>query len=486
MSTIKLKRSGTTGSVPGPDDLVQGELAINYADNKLYALSHDNVTVVDLLAVADQVGVATFNGLSGDVFGVGSFNGLTGDIQGVSAWNGSTGAVVFNDYVATFNGLTGAIQGVSAWNGLTGNVDITNSLVQVGGLSAGSGATFAGLVKLIGGLSADAGATFAGSVNFKGGISADSGATFDGDLGFAGNHHIRNSSGQSIFDANSGLNVYIGDSEGAGNETDIFIRDSHSLIALNADNEIELNTPIVEIEGKLRHKGDTNTYLDFTPDGITMAAGGNVLFSGDATDLNIRTGISADAGATFAGAINTTAGTSDLNALKTGALLINDNYNLPTGAGATGDILMIANDGDLEFESLKMSANFVVDSDIPLATGVRYKALYQVPMAKMAVTEITLRSDDVSPAGSGDSLSVALKGIFRTTELDAASPTIASTIETVTIPLGGEYSVTTIEANVDNPNVGGSNGVNFLVVDVTANAGNHTNFCMVVTMEARP
>ena len=151
MSTIKLKRSGDTGSVPGPDDLVQGELAINYADNKLYALSHDNVTVVDLLAVADQVGVATFNGLSGYVFGVGSFNGLTG-----------------------------AIQGVSAWNGLTGNVDITNSLVQVGGLSAGSGATFAGLVKLIGGLSADAGATFAGSVNFKGGISADSGATFAG------------------------------------------------------------------------------------------------------------------------------------------------------------------------------------------------------------------------------------------------------------------------------------------------------------------
>ena len=48
MSTIKLKRSGTTGSVPSPDDLVQGELSINYADNKLFTLSHDNVTVVDL------------------------------------------------------------------------------------------------------------------------------------------------------------------------------------------------------------------------------------------------------------------------------------------------------------------------------------------------------------------------------------------------------------------------------------------------------
>ena len=55
------------------------------------------------------------------------------------------------------------MQGVSAWNGLTGNVDVTNSVIHVGGISAGSGATFAGLVKLIGGLSADAGATFAGS-----------------------------------------------------------------------------------------------------------------------------------------------------------------------------------------------------------------------------------------------------------------------------------------------------------------------------------
>jgi len=365
MSTIKLKRSGTTGSVPGPDDLVQGELAINYADNKLYALSHDNVTVVDLLAVGDQVGVATFNGLSGDVFGVGSFNGLTGDIQGVSAWNGSTGAVVFNDYVATFNGLTGAIQGVSAWNGLTGNVDITNSLVQVGGLSAGSGATFAGLVKLIGGLSADAGATFAGSVNFKGGISADSGAT-------------------------------------------------------------------------------------------------------------------------FAGAINTTTGTSDLNALKTGALLINDNYNFPTGAGATGDVLMIADDGDLEFEPLRMSANFVVDSDIPLATGVRYKALYAVPMQKMAVTNIDLRSHDVSPAGSGDSLQVALKTIRRFSDLEAASPSIQTTVETVAIALGGEYHSQVTGVSVDNPDVGSVNSASYLVVDVVSNAGNHTNFCMTVTMEARP
>jgi len=332
MSTIKLKRSGTTGSVPTADDLVQGELSINYADNKLFTLSHDNVTVVDLLEIGERVGVATFNGLSGDVFGVSSLNGLTGHLQGVSAWNGSTGTVVFNDYVSSFNGSSGA-------------VDVRNSLLQVGGLSAGSGATFAGLVKLIGGLSADAGATFGGTVT--------------------------------------------------ANQVDA--------------------------------------------------------------------------------------------AVTASALNVGGYYAFPAGAGGvTGDVLMIANDGDLEFESLKTTATFIVDSDIPLATGIRYKGLFSVPFVKMDVTNIELRSHDVSPAGSGDSLSIALKFIRRSSGLEAASPAIQGTVETVVIPLGGEYHVAVTEANVDTPSVGALNDGSYLVVDVISNAGNHTNFTMLVTMEARP
>ena len=250
MSTIKLKRSGETGSVPSPDDLVQGELSINYADNKLFALSHDNVTVVDLLEIGERVGVATFNGLSGDVFGVGSFNGLTG-----------------------------AVQGVSAWNGLTGNVDVTNSVIHVGGISAGSGATFAGLVKLIGGLSADAGATFAGLVNFKGGISADSGATFGG-------------------------NIVVPEDAWVGRASD------DERIVFNGDGGVIVcRTETLDIQKQLRHYGDSNTYLEFTTDDVTVQAGGNEFLHGTSTYAEINTGFSA-AGATFTGSVNFEAGIS--------------------------------------------------------------------------------------------------------------------------------------------------------------------------------
>jgi len=173
-------------------------------------------------------------------------------------------------------------------------------------------------------------------------------------------------------------------------------------------------------------------------------------------------------------------------AITASALNIGGYYAFPTGAGATGDVLMIANDGDLEFESLKTTATFIVDSDIPLATGIRYKGLYAVPMAKMDVVSIEIRSHDVSPAGSGDSLSVALKAIRRSSGLEAASPSIQFTVETVAIPLGGEYHFSVNEAGVDTPSVGMDNAGQFLVVDVVSNAGNHTNFTMLVTMEARP
>jgi len=211
---------------------------------------------------------------------------------------------------------------------------------------------------------------------------------------------------------------------------------------------------------------------------IIFAAGGDV----DGGNL----GLESDGTLTYnpsTGKVTTTILDAAVNA---SALNINSNYALPTGAGATGDVLMIANDGDLEFESLKQTATFIVDSDIPLATGIRYKGLYAVPLNKMDVTNIELRSHDVSPAGSGDSLSSALKFIRRSDGLEAASPAIQGTVETVAIPLGGEYHTAVTEAFVDTPGVGSGNNGSYLVVDVVSNAGNHTNFTMLVTLEARP
>ena len=245
MSTIKLKRSGETGSVPSPDDLVQGELSINYADNKLFALSHDNVTVVDLLEIGERVGVATFNGLSGDVFGVGSFNGLTG-----------------------------AVQGVSAWNGLTGNVDVTNSVIHVGGISAGSGATFAGLV------------------NFEAGISAD---------------------GLTATQANLGGVTFAGGEMTVG---DIWITED-SVIKVQGDTEsilfngnggqFTLSANAVDIGRDLRHSGDADTELSFNTNDITIQAGGYQFLHGTSSGvgtLNVG-GVTfgTGGGATFGGNI---------------------------------------------------------------------------------------------------------------------------------------------------------------------------------------
>ena len=46
-TVIKLKKSETASSVPDTGDLVEGEVAINSADQKLYVRdSHNNIVVV--------------------------------------------------------------------------------------------------------------------------------------------------------------------------------------------------------------------------------------------------------------------------------------------------------------------------------------------------------------------------------------------------------------------------------------------------------
>lgn len=56
MSTIKIKRSGTTGTAPSAGNLVSGELALNYADGKLFYKDASN-------AVTEIVGPNMFSGL---------------------------------------------------------------------------------------------------------------------------------------------------------------------------------------------------------------------------------------------------------------------------------------------------------------------------------------------------------------------------------------------------------------------------------------
>jgi len=138
------------------------------------------------------------------------------------------------------------------------------------------------------------------------GITSKGGATFDGDITFSGNHNILNSSGQTVFDIQSGLNVAIGDVGSDGNLTDISIRDSHSEIIANAATRIKLDAPIVNIlgGGVLGSKNDTDTYVNFA-DGNTMnfVAGGITQASITGTGVNVPVGITVEGGATFGGEV---------------------------------------------------------------------------------------------------------------------------------------------------------------------------------------
>lgn len=54
-TTIKIKNSSTTGSVPATGDLVQGELAINLVDRKIFSKKADG-TVIELSGGARGTG----------------------------------------------------------------------------------------------------------------------------------------------------------------------------------------------------------------------------------------------------------------------------------------------------------------------------------------------------------------------------------------------------------------------------------------------
>ena len=337
-------------------------------------------------------------------------------------------------YCGNSAGNTINITGVQTVNGATGHV----TLADLVGVSTFNGAS--GAVEGVGSFNGLTGAVSTTSSTLHvGGISADGGATFGGNVtaptfvGALTGNVTGNVSGSSSTTTTAAV------------ATTVTITDNENTAEDNA---------------------------------IIFAAGGDV----DGGNL----GLESDGTLTYNPSTGKVTTTLLAASVQASALSINSNYSLPTGAGATGDVLMIANDGDLEFESLKTTATFIVDSDIPLATGIRYKGLFAVPMAKMDVVSIEIRSHDVSPAGSGDSLSVALKFIRTGLTINSASPTIQGTVETVVIPLGGQYHTAVTEANVDTPSVGSGNAADYLVVDVVSNAGNHTNFTMLVTMEARP
>lgn len=119
-NTVLIKRSSTPGAVPTSGDLVAGELAINYADGKLYFLGAGN-------AVTQIAGNSTMS-YSGNVTGG---NLLTGGI--VSATGNITGGNLLTAGTLT---VTGNIISVANISG--GNITTAGLLSAAGNVTGGN------------------------------------------------------------------------------------------------------------------------------------------------------------------------------------------------------------------------------------------------------------------------------------------------------------------------------------------------------------
>ncbi len=131
------------------------------------------------------------------------------------------------------------------------------------------------------------------------GISSTGGATFDGDIILTGTVH-------AVAGVSSDGNVSIsGDINFAGPLSNSINVNGSNLILLDPTNGlIRFGTFGVQINDRLQHSGDTDTFLGFKTNTINLSAGGVVGVTLDATRMAIGVGISSAAGATFAGTVH--------------------------------------------------------------------------------------------------------------------------------------------------------------------------------------
>lgn len=178
---VQLYHSDTPAAAPSAGNLVDGELAINIADGKLYYKNSATSGVEVLAGLSGFSGISGFSGRSG-------FSGFSGT-SGFSGQNGTigvNGASGFSGFSGTsgFSGFSGA-SGISGFSGFSGTSGFSGSAGS--GTSGTSG--FSGI------------SGFSGQSGFSG-ISG-----FSGRSGFSGNN---GTSGFSGFSGATGPTVYPG------------------------------------------------------------------------------------------------------------------------------------------------------------------------------------------------------------------------------------------------------------------------------------
>lgn len=177
---IKLKKSSVSSNAPGTGDLDYGELAINYADGRLYYKNSSNV--IKNFIDSDLV-ISTINELSLD------------SAQTLALFSGGTGVTFNAGEISIGQGV--ATTDSPTFAGLTVNGDIVVS----GGISANSSFGTAGQV-----LTTDGANAYWSTVSASGGASVEISSTAPSSP----------TAGDMWFNSNDGtLSVYYDDSDGA-------------------------------------------------------------------------------------------------------------------------------------------------------------------------------------------------------------------------------------------------------------------------------
>ena len=418
MALIRLKRGITAGFIP--TGLTFGEPAVNTTDGILYC---------------------------------GNTAGETVDMSGVLSFNGKTGHVLFENID---DDLTMNVTGLSAALGITANttLHVESTATFNGGITSAAGATFHGDVYLSGNHLRTSG----GDSVFN--ISSDRNLEI-GDVDDAGNSNtisIRDSHNaivltangqiqlnsdavkipldlQHDFDTNTMLRFPAADTlsllaggvtfaEGTTNNlsiptgaslgSDIQI-DGNVLLAEDAtvsvagDTEavtfnfgggvLDISSTAVDIKQKLRHRGDADTFINFTPDNISMEAGGvEFLNSAGTGGVEFPVGLSAAGVSEFQG-LSAASGVSFAGDLQVeGNILLADDGFIGLNSGQDR-IIIDSNGNDITLNTNDVLINSKLTHLGDTDTHFSFSTQDTIEMTTGGVVGITLSAGGISAAG---------------------------------------------------------------------------------------
>lgn len=269
--------------------------------------------------------------------------------------------------VDSFNGLTGDVTGVGSFDGLTGSVLARNILphIHLAGISSDGGATFGGIVNHSSDVNITGALDVTGKSHFIGGVSGDKGATFSQVDIISGNGvRLAGNAGQNaeLLIKLETQKATLGDTEGEGDSTTLVVDDGNTTI--------ELNAPTVTVSEDIVHSGDTNTKFTFNTDQIKTDAGGNTILEVNAGDFKVLTGISAAAGATFAGLVESSG--ISCGASTVGSVTLSSGVATATLFNGTATLALTANTATSATTATNVSISAVNDDTqyrIPFAAG---------------------------------------------------------------------------------------------------------------------